>query len=57
MSNFAIATVKGQLLGVGGRDKSTSKTSKTILTYDDHSEQWVESYGAMPTALAQPELP
>ena len=54
VSNFATATVKDQLLVVGGRDKSTNKTCTTVLTFDDHSEQWVESYCAMPTAVVQP---
>ena len=52
--NFTIATLRGQLLVVGGRDKSTHKTTNTctVLTFDEHSRRWVKSHPAMPTALA-----
>ena len=53
---FTIATLRGQLLVVGGKDKSTDKRTNTILTFDEHSRQWVKSYPAMPTALTYPAV-
>ena len=45
---FTIATLKGQLLVVGGEDKSSDKKVNTILTFDQHSQQWIQSHPAMP---------
>ena len=53
---LTIATLRGQLLVVGGVDKSTHKKTNTILTFDEHSRQWVQSYPAMPTALTNPAV-
>ena len=54
--DFTIATLRGQLLVVGGRDKSTGKVTNTILTFNEHSQQWVQSHPAMPTALTLPAV-
>ena len=54
--NFTVATLRGQLLVVGGRDKSTYKVTNTILTFDEHSQQWIQSHPAMPTALTLPAV-
>ena len=51
VENFTIATLRGQLLAVGGEDKSTGKNTNTILTFDEHSQRWIQSHPAMPTAL------
>ena len=51
---FAIATLRGKLWVVGGEDKSTRKTMNTILTFDQHSQRWIQSHPAMPTALTVP---
>ena len=54
--NFTVTTLRGQLLVVGGRDKSTYKKTTTILTFDEHSQQWIRSHPAMPTALTNPAV-
>ena len=53
---FTIATLRGKMLVVGGMDKSTQKMTNTILTFDEHSQQWIQSHPAMPTALAYPAV-
>ena len=53
---FTIATLRDQLLIVGGKNKSMYKKTNTILTFDEHSQQWVQSYPAMPTALVHPAV-
>ena len=53
---FTIATLRGQLLVVGGEDKSTRKKSNTILTFNNDSKLWVETYHAMPTAFSSPAV-
>ena len=54
---FTIATLKNcKLLAVGGRDKSTGKNTNTILTFGEHSQRWIQSHPAMPTALAIPAV-
>ena len=35
--NFTIATLRGQLLVVGGKDKSANKKTNTVLTFIEHS--------------------
>ena len=49
---FTIATLKGQLLVVGGMDKSIGKKSDTIFTFDEHTLGWIKTCPAMPTARA-----
>ena len=56
VDDFIVATLRGQLLVVGGVDKSTHKPTNTVLTFDEHSRQWVQSYPAMPTALTKPAV-
>ena len=56
VKNFTIATLKGQLLVVGGKNKSTGKKTNTIFTFDEHSRQWIQSHPAMPTALTIPAV-
>ena len=56
VKNFTIATMQGQLLAVGGKDRSTHKKTNTILSFDEHSQQWIQSHPAMPTALALPAV-
>ena len=51
VEDFTIATLRGKLLVVGGEDKSTGKKTNTILTFDEHSQRWIQSHPAMPTAL------
>ena len=51
-----IATLRDQLLVVGGMDKSTDRKTKTIFIFNEHSGQWVRSYPAMPTALSFPAV-
>ena len=51
---FTIATLKGQLLVVGGVDKSNGKKSNTIFTFDERTSGWIKTYPAMPKALADP---
>ena len=60
VKNFTTATLRSsntekcQLLVVGGEYKSTGKKANTILTFNEHSEQWVQTLPAMPTALTLP---
>ena len=54
--DFTVATLRGQLLVVGGRDKSTYKKTNTIITFNEHSQQWIQSHPAMPTALTIPDV-
>ena len=56
VSSFTIAMLKGQLLVVGGRDQSTDKNVKTVLTFDENSQEWVQFYPTMPTALLVPSV-
>ena len=56
VDNFTLATLQGQLLVVGGRDESTHKNTRTILTFDEQSHEWIRSYPAMPRALARPAV-
>ena len=60
VKSFTIATLQGQLLAVGGEDKSTGKTkdkkTSVILTFNTHSKQWVQTYPAMSTALSTPAV-
>ena len=53
---FTIATLRGKLLVVGGKDKSTDKKTNKILTFNEHSQQWIQSHPAMPTALTFPAV-
>ena len=53
---FPIAIRRGKLWVVGGRYKSTCKRTNTILTFDEHSQQWIQSQPAMPTALTTPAV-
>ena len=53
---FTIATLRGKLLVVGGEDKSTGKITNTILTFDEHCQQWIKSHPAMPIALTLPAV-
>ena len=56
VEDFTIVTLRGQLVVVGGEDNSTSKTTNTILTFNEHSQRWVQSHPAMPTALTLPAV-
>ena len=54
--SFTIATLRDQLLVVGGEGKY--RKSKTVFTFDKVSKQfpWVQSHPAMPTALTIPAV-
>ena len=54
--SFTVATLRGQLLVVGGVDKSTGDDTNTIFTFNQHSQQWVQKYAAMPTAVTVPTV-
>ena len=56
VEEFTIATLRGKLLVVGGQDKSTSKETNTIFTFDEHSQRWIQSHPTMPTALTNPTV-
>ncbi len=53
---FTVATLRGQLLLVGGQDKSTGKKMNTILTFDKSFRQWLQSLPPMPVAVAYPAV-
>ena len=52
--NFTIATLKDQLVLVGGTDKSTREVSDKIIVWDRQSQKWVYQYPPMTTARANP---
>ena len=55
--NFTIATLRGQLLLVGGQDKSIYERTNTILTFDESSRQLVQlSLPRMPKAITEPAV-
>ena len=54
VGNFTVAVLKGQLLVVGGEDESGE--TNTILTFDEESQQWSQTYPAMPTAVTVPAV-
>ena len=58
VENFTIATLRGRLLVVGGAEKSTYmyRATNTILTFHEHSRQWIRSHPAMPTVLTNPAV-
>ena len=51
---FTIATLKDQLVLVGGTDMSTRKKSNKIVVWDTLSQKWVYHYPPMTTARAFP---
>ena len=54
VDDFTIAALRGQLLVVGGVDKSTEKITSTLFNFNRRSQKWVQLYPSMPTALASP---
>ena len=56
VKSFTIATLRGQLLAVGGEEKCNEKKTNTILKFNEHSQQWIQSHPAMPTALTFPAV-
>ena len=54
--DFTVATLRCRLLVVGGKDMSTYKKTNTILTFNGHSQRWIQSHPAMPTALTNPAV-
>ncbi len=56
--DFALATLRGLLVVVGGQYKFTSNLTLTnsILTFEESSRKWVESLPDMPKALALPAV-
>ena len=50
VNNFTIATLKDQLMLVGGRDNATNKVSNMITVWDSQSRGWVHPYPPMATA-------
>ncbi len=49
---FTMATLRGQLLVVGGKDKSTGKQTNTIVTYNKRSRRWLQSLSPVPVVVA-----
>ena len=54
LHSFIIATLKHQLVLVGGVDSSTDKVSNTITVWDSQSQQLVQPYPPMVTARTFP---
>ena len=54
VNSFTIATLKDQLVLVGGRDKSTCERSNKIAVWDSQSQKWVYHYPPMTTARDVP---
>ena len=52
--DFTIATLRGQLLVVGGRDISTFKKTGKILRFN--KKEWIQPYLPMPTAVVSPAV-
>ena len=55
VKSFTVAMLRGQLLIVGGENKSTQKKTNTILTFNTQSKKWVKTF-TMPTALTLPNV-
>ena len=54
---FTIATLKGQLLVVGGKHTGPPrKKSSTIFTFDERYRKWTQTYPGMPSALTHPAV-
>ncbi len=53
---FTVATLRGQLLVVGGIDECTHKRTNTILTFDESSQRWLQSLPLMPVAVSFPAV-
>ena len=56
VKRFTLATLRGQLVVVGGKDKSTEKITNTFHTFSEDPQQWTQSHLALPTALVQPAV-
>ena len=54
--NFTIATLRGKLIVVGGKDKSTDKITNTTLIFSEHRREWYQSIPGMPTAVTSPAV-
>ena len=54
VNDFTIATLKDQLVLVGGWDKSTYEKSNKIVVWDNQSQKWVYHYTPMTTARDNP---
>ena len=54
VNDFTIATLKDQLVLVGGWDKSTYEKSNKIVVWDNQSQKWVYPYPPMTTACDNP---
>ena len=54
LQEFTLATLRGQLLAVGGRE--VIEKSNKIFTFDERSEKWVQSYSPMPKAVTFPAV-
>ena len=52
--SFTIATLKDQLVLVGGTDRSTRVKSNKIVVWDSQSQKWVYHYPPMTTAHTSP---
>ena len=56
VNGLTIATLRGQLLVVGGVDKFTGKKTNTILMFTEHSRKWIHYHPTIPTALTYPAV-
>ena len=56
VKDFTIAKLRGKLWVVGGMVDPTCKNTNKILAFDEHSQQWIQSHPAMPTALTFPAV-
>ncbi len=54
VQQFTVATLRGQLLVVGGQDKYIHKITNAILTFDESTRQWLQSLPPMPVAVTCP---
>ncbi len=55
---FTVATLRGQLLVVGGIDRRMSAQRRTnvILTFDESSQRWLQSLPPLPMAVSYPTV-
>ena len=56
VGRFTIATLRGQLLMLGGHDMSTYSKVNTILIFDECTQKWIQSYSTMPRAVLDPAV-
>ena len=56
MSYFGLGQVRGKLVTVGGRKKSSGKVTNEVYEFDEVTHSWKQSISPMPTARYSPAV-